>query len=489
MCFWDFWPFGRRIKVEPLTPEQLRNRLLEAAYSGRSNLRRFCQAYKDQIEANIDSLQKGPPGMAERPAEMNHYAQGLIQAAQCLAQECNSPALWNALVGDAESNPLARWQKFLDAIPERMQRRQYDQIATELRQHIEEVQSFTGDEARRFEAFFNGRLGDILFRSGHANEADPAMRRALSLCREINDRLGIAVYLSNLAEIAKYRGDVRQAIDWVSQFREELQHQGRTSEIPDVDGHLARLQAGEPLCRVMCRDGDQLVELDDLQPVQNKTYKFEFVRNRPSLLLCQQLTSEGNEKAASGELAEALELYQQAAEVDPHDPDPHYQSAAALMDLGAYDQAALSFAETERLAPAWFHCRSGRWVAEQIASGQFPSEVWTLLRGLEEGALPLGTRTQCARRATELHPEFAPFWLALGDCLRDQKDQAEQAYLRGLQCAEEPDIRSRLLSALIALQTDRPQCDQWLAELATLQGNLVAKAIARFVAFQRQEKK
>jgi tetratricopeptide (TPR) repeat protein len=489
MTFWNFWPFSRRIKVESLTPEQLRTRLVEAAYSGRSNLRRFCQAYKDQIEANIPSLQKGPPGIAERPAEMNHYVQGLGQAAQCLAQECNSPALWNALVGDAESNPLTRWQNFLDAIPERMQRREYNQISKELREYIEEVQSFTGDDARRYEAFFNGRLGDVLFRSGHADEAEPAMRRALSLCREINDRLGIAVYLSNFAEMAKYRGDIRQAVDWLSQFREELQHQGRTSEVPAVDGQLARLQAGEPLCRVMCRDGDQLIELDDLQPVQNKSYKFEFVRNRPSLLLCQQLTREGNEKAAAGELAAALELYQQAAEVDPHDPDPHYQSAAVLMDLGAYDQAALAFAEADRLAPAWFHCRSGRWLAEQTASGQFSSEVWSLLRGLEVGGLPRDIRTNVARQATQLHPDFGGFWLILGDCLREQKEEAERAYLRGLQCADEPDIRSRLLSALIGLQTDGPRCDQWLADLAELDGNLVAKAIARFVAVQRQERR
>lgn len=44
-----FWPFVRPIRVEPLTPEQLQTRLVDAAYAGNRYLKRFCRAYRDQV--------------------------------------------------------------------------------------------------------------------------------------------------------------------------------------------------------------------------------------------------------------------------------------------------------------------------------------------------------------------------------------------------------------------------------------------------------
>ena len=62
------------------------------------------------------------------------------------------------------------------------------------------------------------------------------------------------------------------------------------------------------------------------------SYQFQFRRNRLSLHKATTLTGQGNDLASSGEYAEALEKYHEAGEIDPHDPDPVYQSGTCLLD-------------------------------------------------------------------------------------------------------------------------------------------------------------
>jgi hypothetical protein len=136
------------------------------------------------------------------------------------------------------------------------------------------------------------------------------------------------------------------------------------------------------------------------------------------------------------------------------------------------------------LAPGWYHVRNNRHVAEQIASGELPSEVWMILRGLQDGGLPREVREEWSRKAIEQHPRFAPLYLLLGDALRDRDaaKEAEAAYRQGLAVADEPDIRTRLLCALVAiLPPEAPERPDLLREARALEGNLVARAMTRFL--------
>jgi tetratricopeptide (TPR) repeat protein len=452
-----FWPFVRSIRVEQLTPLELQARLVEAAYSRRSYLRRFCRVYREQIEANVAILVKGAPGFQADPVQVNRLVQGLATAAQCLANECGSPALWEKLVGTPDENPLLRWPRFLETIPERMQQLQHDALRVELAERINETQSLVGDAARQHEAIFNGRLGEVCFHSGRVDEAVAPMQRALALCREINDRAGIAIYLNNLFEIARYRGDIPETIRILQDLREEFTQQGRDKEAADAGRRLELVRKGEPLCRIVCRHGERTFELDELKPGREGRYQFEYVRSRPQLHMAVTLTQQGNEKASAGSLADALELYHRAMDIDPHDPDPRSQAGMALLELGAYAKGREMFVEVERLAPGWFHCRSDRWLAEQLESGELPAEVLTILRALEDGGSPPAERMKCAGPGVDRFPDFAPFWLVLGDCLRDQDNstEAEKAYRRGLACAQEPDTESIARSRDFYRQTHR----------------------------------
>lgn len=480
-----FWPFTRRVKVEPLTPEQLQRRLVDAGHAGRAKLREFCEAYRAPIEANVPALIKAPPDLdPENQAQMNRFIQGLGTAAQCLANELGSPALWNALQGDDPNNPIVHWQQFLAAFPERMQRLEHDALREELLGLCEEIKRFRGPGARQHEAFFYGRLGDVCFHSGRIDEAWSAMQRALEICRSIRDQEGVAAYLGNLAEIARYRGETGEAISLLTELHVQWLQLGATDAALQTTHRIDRLQAGEPLCRIVCRDGDETHELDELRPVAHKRYDFEFVRNRPSLQKAMVLTRMGCEKSHQGESAAALELFQTASDIDPFDPDPHYQAGVVLLELGAFGAAKASFTEADRLAPAWFRSRTDAWIAGQIESGELPAEVWTVLRSLEDGGLPKPEVELLARKSLDRFADFAPLWLLLGDCLRDRKatPEAQEAYRQGIACAQESDVESRLLAALAGiLPVEDPERQILVDRALNMPGSLIAQAVACMV--------
>jgi tetratricopeptide (TPR) repeat protein len=479
-----FWPFRRAIKVEPLAPEELQARLVEAARSGRGTLRRFCRAYRDQIEANVETLRKAPPDFRANPAAVDRFVQSLAAAAQCLASEFQAPGLWNALTGTPADNPILRWQAYLDALPDRLRRLEHDALREELPPLIEETKRFEGTGSRKYEAFFNARLAEVCFHSGRASEAVVANRRALELCREQGEQQGVTAYLTNAVELGRYVGDAAAAIQAMDELHAELSRQGRAAEAAAAAKRLALLSRGEPPCRIVCRSGDQVVELDELKPKVNTHYAFEFVRNRQQVQLAVALTKQGSEKASAGQLADAIELFERASEVDPYDPDPCYQRGVALLDLGAYAAARESFEEVDRLAPGWFRCRTDAWLAGKLESGELPAEVHEILRALEDSGMPPKEVEAAARFAVERHPEFAPFWLILGDRLRDRRKEADakHAYRQGLACAQEPDVESRLLTALAGiLRADDHEQPVLIRRALGLRGSLVALAAARIL--------
>ena len=162
------------------------------------------------------------------------------------------------------------------------------------------------------------------------------------------------------------------------------------------------------------------------------------------------LVHQGNELATSGKYADAMEKFQAAMEVDPHDPDPVYQTGMCLMELGLYSKARESFDEVEQLAPGWFRSRFDRWLAETLETGAASEDEFRLLRLLEDGGLSPDQAKPFALKAVAAHPQFAPFFLALGDIHRDQgdSDSAIACYRKGLELCVEPDLESRLLCAL-----------------------------------------
>ncbi len=342
-------------------------------------------------------------------AAIDSYAQRLIAIAQCLAQECDAPELLNQLCGTPESNPLLRWQAWFEELPQRMERLEHAKLIDEAKEFIDRAQSLQGSAARQNEAFLNGRLGELHFHSGHVAESIEPFQKALNLCREINDVEGQRVYLGNQVEAYRYLGNIDEAIRNGQESITLATNHGL--DCGQLEKKVRHMQRGEPLCRiVMSQAGDEF-ELDEITPNPEVHYQFIFQRNRISLQMAKTLVRQGNELASSGQLAEALEKYQAASEVDPHDPEPVYQSGMCLIEMGMYAKAQEAYEEVERLAPGWFRCRFDRWLADALEKGDVSDDEFRLLRLLEDGGLPSEKAKPIAMKAVADYPEFAAFYL------------------------------------------------------------------------------
>ncbi|MCB1692219.1 MAG: tetratricopeptide repeat protein [Pseudomonadales bacterium] len=475
------WPFSRSVKAVPLEAEELRRQLVDVATTkSAAHLRRFCKAYQDQIARHAQALRKLPEPVLTDEQEANRFMQGLSMAADCLQNHLGDGRLWNVLVGDPEQNPITRWQSFIDEIPGRMEQLEHDELIAEIGPFLDETQRLRGHGARQYEAFLRGRLGDVLFHSGNVQEAKASMESALELCREIGDRDGVRVYLNNLIEIARYQGDQQAAIQRSEQLLEVLRMAGDSQSLERTNRQLRLLKAGEPRCRIVCRYNEQTFELDEIPSGAYGEFHFEFVRNRPTLQLTTALTNRGVAKASNGESADAHEMFQRAADVDPLDPHPVYQDGVVLMEMGLFAAARDAFERVEELAPGWFRCRSGRWLAQQLEAGVWPEEVMRLLRVLDHGGLAKEEANQVAKSATEKYPTFAAFWLHLGDSLRATDEvEAEAAYREGLKHAEEPDVESRIMCALAGiLPAGSAERVDLVRRSQSLEGSLLAQAVA-----------
>jgi tetratricopeptide (TPR) repeat protein len=191
--------------------------------------------------------------------------------------------------------------------------------------------------------------------------------------------------------------------------------------------------------------------------------------------------------ASSGNLADALEKFHQATEIDRHDPDPVYQSGVCLLEMGAYGKAREAFEEVERIAPAWFRCRSDRWLAASLEDGTVTDEEFRVLRVLEDGGLPQAEAIEIAKHAVKRYASFAPLYLILGDLHRNQDDNARAGacYRKGLELVTEPDLESRLLCAAASpLPKESTERAELVRRALSLKGNLVARSTAALMGLQ-----
>jgi tetratricopeptide (TPR) repeat protein len=424
---------------------------------------------------------KLPDGIPQDDGSIDRHVQRLIAVAQCLANECSAPELWNKLSGVSDDNPFVQCNHWFNELPDRMQRLEYEALIAEAQTLIERAKTLRGSAARQEEAILFGRLGELLFHSGRVSDSLDSFQTAHQLCVGVNDVEGQISYLNNLLEAHRYLDDGR-AIATARELLDVKQRNGLPTG--DVEKWIKLLNKGEPLCRVTCvRDGDE-VELDEITNIGAGRYQFQFRRNRLSLRKVTMLTAKGNELASAGKYSDALEKYHEASEIDPYDPDPVYQSGMCLLELGAYGKGREAFEAVERLAPGWFRCRSDRWVAEGLENGTISEEEFRLLRILDDGGLTPAQAKSLVKQAVDRFPEFAPLYLFLGDYSRDERD-AMAAYRQGLELVDEPDLESRLLCALAGrISPEAPERRQLVKRATSLKGSLVAMATAKLMGIQ-----
>ena len=109
--------------------------------------------------------------------------------------------------------------------------------------------------------------------------------------------------------------------------------------------------------------------------------------------------------------------------------------------------------------------------------------MFLLVEALEDGPLDAEAKVRLAEQGLARAPDVALLHYHHGKNLkaRNLPFQAQAALRRGLNCAEEPDVRTRLLVELATLVESAEEKRHLLRQAVELNGNLVAAAMARVV--------
>jgi tetratricopeptide (TPR) repeat protein len=474
---------GRTDSAVPASPEALREQLFEAVQArDGETLMRLCAEHEAAILKHYPAWQTVPEEVRREPALLQRYGEGLHHIAQCLAQTRNRPELLQLLRGPAVSSPVAGRQEPLTRAQELMGALNFEAALELLTQEARRVQGLSGGDADRMKALTLGFMATCLFQLGRAEASLPLFQQALELCQTMGDEEGEIAYLSALFEVHRYLGQGARAAPLALKLAQALERTGQAMRARRFRKHAGIVQQGEPLNRVVAHLDDVTLELDELPYSTTVNYLFGFCRNRIQLSRTTALVAQGRGLGQQGHYAEALAHFHEAGRLDPHSPDPHYDGAVTLMHLQRMSEAVAWYDQAEALAPGWYHCRSERWLADGIATGRIPYEAFLLLRTLESSNLSPQEKMQLLRRAIRVAPGVPEFKLHLGRAQASGGPNAEalQYLTEGLEQAEEPDIRSRLLvECALHLPATSPRRQELLYKALAPGGNLVAAAMAQ----------
>jgi tetratricopeptide (TPR) repeat protein len=481
MGLFDFLKGSRA--TEAPGPDELRSLLFDAAAKSPGRLAKLCRAHSGAIVEAFPSWQKLPEEVRADPAATQRYMHGLIGVAQTFAQVLGRPELMQRLMGPPESNPLVRWQQELAKAQALVDEGNCREAAGRLSDLLIDVQGMTGSGPDKYLPITYGHLGNAYFQGGEAGRAVAPLEKALELCRRNGDAEGVAAYLGGLYEVHRYLGEPATAAEAAERLAEDFQAWGRPDEADAWRRRAHQQRAGEPPVRVLAEVDGRMYEIDEAPAIRDGGARFFLERNRVTLRPSQARTERGRALGSEGRYDEALAAFREAAEADRFDPQPHYNAGWTLLLLGRPAEAVEEYEATEARAPGWYHCRADLWLARELALGRLEHEAFLALGAVEDSPEPVDRKLEVIRAALTKAPSMPLLHLHAGRCLAalGRRPEAEAAYRRGLDCAEEPDTRTRLLVDLGCLLPPGEERDRLLREAVALGGNLVAAATATLV--------
>jgi tetratricopeptide (TPR) repeat protein len=470
--------FGSR---KPPEPDELRQQLFAA--NRPFGLLRLCRRYSDLIREHFPAWRIVPVPVRASPEQTQQYMDGMVAIAQTFEQSLRDPSLMQLLLGPTGTNPLERWQKRVEEARSLKEDLHYRDAVTLLTDQLIDARKLKGSGVDAYLPVTLGELGECYFQLGEADRALAPTEQALEIVRRTGDTEGILAYLGNLYEAHRYLEQAEPAARCAEQLAEHLQQQGQADEARRYRSQAARVRAGEPRNRVVIDLDGRRLEVEEVLGGIEGRVRFLFERNKLTLRPAEVLVGRGEEEGKQGRYEPALELFREAARADPFAPQPHHEAAVTLLHLDRAVEAVEEYERTEELAPAWFHCRSEGWLARQIVLGRYGQSTFLLLRAIEDGGLARRDRLSLLERGLVQTPDLALLHHLRGKVLGESRrsDEAITAYRRGLECAAEDDVHTRLLVDLAGLLGPGEERRRLLEEAVARDGNLVAAATARIM--------
>lgn len=460
--------------------EEVLGQLIEAIRKGDlRRLRELCTDHDGVIRSRFASWRRVPGAVRADPARTRWYARTLLAVAQAY-ERLGDATLLKTLVGPMDENPILRWQRANEAGRTAALEKRWADAERLLSPTLREIKGLSGPDAETLRTTTLATLGQALFHLGRGAEAKEPLSRAFDACARAGDHAGVVAHASSLIEIHRWLGRPEDAAGVAERAAEILQRGGQEEHAADFRGRAAKARRPEPLARVVVETARGVFEQSEVRPpLEQSDMRFLFVRNRPEVGESTRLVEEGTRRGAAGAHADALALFDAAAAIDPYDPRPHHLAGLALMLLGRYADAHGRYDRTETLAPGWYQCRTDRWLAAELASGKVGRAAFDALVLADDPARSPDELLLVTRAALASHPIAPLFLLEAKACAElGRASDAERASRAGLGCAQEADVRTRLLVRLATL-VEPPERGHVLEEAAALEGNLVAAAMAR----------
>jgi tetratricopeptide (TPR) repeat protein len=474
----DVFGFGQK----RLGEGELLQALFAARRSGDSRpLTKLCRDHVEVIVAAIPRWQKPPPEVVAKPEALDEYIQTLGMVAQLL-RDSGHPEFWNALVGTPEDNPISIWHAKIKEANALAKENRFEEATELLMNHLIDTRELRGNAVGNLQALSQGALGHFRFNGGKVDAALGHYEQALRMCREQSDAEGVRVYLMSLYEANRYLGKTGVAADYAKEVSQRWAEAGN-QDLAKRYGRLSEItRNGEPLLRVVAHWNGKVMEVDevDLKAAEKMEVQLVFWRNRPSLPGATNLIKQGKELGSKQQRDEALELFREAANIDPYEPDAHYQAGMALCEQRLYPQAVEEYEICEGLGPGWYFCRSDLWVAQRLALGAIPHETFLAMRFLQDGPRNAKERLNLANQWRDRVDGIPLLALLVGIALHEngRAKEAAEMWRRAIENEAEPDVRTRLLVSLSGLEEDRAKRRDLLQQAAELNGNLIASAAA-----------
>jgi tetratricopeptide (TPR) repeat protein len=477
-------------KKPAVPPERLREMLFAAIEANdRPRLAGLCDAHHDAILREFPRWKTAPPGIRQDNDALRRFGHCMAMLAMFFDRERGEPELLRFLIGREEENPIPRWEKGLRQAEALMKEVRFPEaiaLLSDLLIDFHPLLDVQGNVVASNLPLTYGHLGVSYFQTGRADKAVGSLEQALELCRRHGDAQGAIAHLGNLFEAHRYLGQSGPAADYAERLADAMTAQGNAGQAAWVRKQAAVVRAGEPLVRMVAEANDQRYELSELDAAALRPgvyVSFVFYRNRTNLRPALHWVRQADVLEGQGRFEEAVAAYQAAAVADRFDPHPHYRMGADLLYLRRYGEAVAGFERAEELAPGWFMCRRYLWLARRLAEGRLDHDTLLTLQALDDERQDRTPEAKAAlaRGALEKTPDVAWLSLALGRNLNALKrgGEAAEAFRRGLDRAEEPDVRSSLLIELAAGQpAGSPERASWLEEARSLNGNLMAAAMA-----------
>jgi tetratricopeptide (TPR) repeat protein len=261
------------------------------------------------------------------------------------------------------------------------------------------------------------RLCEALLAQGHPEEAEGGFKHLLR-----RDPLNPAVHLG-LGRLAAKRQRWRDALPHLQRAAAD-RHTARAATIALAEVYQ---RLGEEEAAAKCRQ--QLERLPPDQPLSDKFLddldRFNSAGKRTRLMTADRLFKQG-------QLAEALDRYDQVVKDYPDAPEARIALGQALYRIRNYASAESVLKKAVELAPGFAEAHNYLGLAQR-----------------EQGKLDAAIAS--FRKAAELKPDFALAYSNLGRCLLAQKDRAGaiEAFRAAVRCKPDYTVAYTELAELL----------------------------------------